>query len=219
MNVEQLIEQIKNATLAYERNDPVYPIQEEGEEMVKYLERQILLSRKHRFNDELVRLANLGYYMKGKSLVTLNSITARELKIADFLASVFPNGPQPIWHLKEVTPYDISGNRPAALEKVVDKTNYWNLTRQLTHKYGSVLELVDDNEIPEDPVLEDWSVDNFQKWLDNWDVELEGMDVPDDTGAEHQEQGHDVRSTSKRVREDDDVDDYGEGSHKRQATD
>jgi hypothetical protein len=44
------------------------------------------------------------------------------------------------------------------------------------------------------------------------------MDVPDDTGAEHQEQGHDVRSTSKRVREDD-VDDYGEGSHKRQATD
>ena len=30
---------------------------------------------------------------------------------------------------------------------------------------------------------------------------------------------HGVRSMSKRVREDYDVNDYGEGSHKRQATD
>jgi hypothetical protein len=224
MNVEQLIEHIQNATLASERHDPIYPFQEEGEEMIKYLERQILLSRKKRYNDELVRLANFGYHIKGKKLISLGTITTRELKIADFLARVFPNGTQPIWHLEEITPYDISGKKQVTLNKVMEKIEYWNLTRQLSNKYGPALDLVDDSEIPEDPIQEgDWSTDTFQQWLDNWDMELEGMDVPDDTGAEHQEQGHNEGSTSestrKRTREDDDVDDYGEGSHKRQATD
>src|SRR5215472_11065530 len=158
-SIKTLEQNIKKAKDKYQNSEPMFLKEKDFPSKIKYLEANIIQSRKRRYNNEILHMALLGQALENKSTTNLQELGTRDIRAAIYIYKIFKDDVESIWYLEDTS---VSLFKEQSASKLTKLTAQFNENEEPLFKRPRRLATLE-------------NTDTFEEWMNEWDIPDNGL--------------------------------------------